>query len=209
MEYLVIFVAVALTYPSGGSILHLAEHFVPKNYGVFTHTLHIVAETTPGNFSVVKVITFTTPNCPNITPLTALTGDERCVNIGAIQTYEFSTSPSILKDAQWTIDWGDLSIYSFNSATNGDIPSPFPSHQYLRDDSCYFKVSLKIANAEGCATIGLLSKNEFAKVHGRDTEDDGRGSQLLVDDADDSPDTIKVCEGTIHYYPPGRWSMGL
>ena len=180
------------TGDAGITINRLFENLLPNKPNC---TILVTVEYSPGVFLPVKSVVFATPACPNITPATALTGDERCVNIGAIQTYEIFPSAGILKGAQWEIKWGDSSIDTYMSSANGDVPSPFLSHQYLRDDSCYYKVTLKINNIGVCSTIGLLSKNEYAKVHGRDDAADGLGSQLLVNLADGSPDTIKICAG--------------
>ena len=136
----------SFAYPAGGSITHLVEHLVPTDLGSYTHTIHIVAETTPDNFSPVQFAFFTTTNCPDVLPATSMAAAQRCVNgVGSTQTYQFFTSTGILAGADWIIDWGNGSPdYTITSTTNGELPAPFPSYTETSHDSCFYDIILTI-----------------------------------------------------------------
>ncbi|MCK4343967.1 MAG: hypothetical protein KAX05_01680, partial [Bacteroidales bacterium] len=212
----------SFAYTAGGSITQLVEHLVPTDLGSYTHSIHIVAETAPDVFSPVQAVSFTTTNCPDVNPLTVLTSAGKCVNLGAVKTYNIVNLLGVLKGANWTIEWGDGSAdYTYVSSANGDVPNPNPSHSYSSHDSCFYEITLTATNIEGCAAIGGLVENQTPVLHGRDVATDGNGEMLLVNDSDGSPDTIKVCEGNeafitlrddgtwdcdenFHAYPPGE-----
>ena len=204
-----------------GNILNVILDVTQPNR---THTVFVVAE---DGFSVlqaapIRLLTSTT-SCPDILPATSMAAAQRCVNgSGSTQTYQFFTSTGILKGADWIIDWGNGSPdYTFTSTTDGERPAPNPSYTYTSHDSCYYDITLTITNAGGCAAVGALEEGQTIKLHGRDVATDGNGEMLLVNNANSSPDTIKVCEGNeafitlrddgtwdcdenFHSYPPGE-----
>jgi len=205
------------------------------------YTIEIVAEdqAVPGSFSIVSCTVFKTLACPSIYVATAFNNADRCVNgDGATKLYNLmtyngysSTYSNVLKGATWTISWGDgTPDYTYTSTYDNDGPGPeiLPgfesidiSHTYTVHDSCYRRAVLTIQNPAGCAAVGVQRERKEVLLAGRDWDADGNGSQLLVNAATGSPDTIKVCEGveafitlrddgvwdcdqTFKTYPPGE-----
>ena len=191
---------------SGYQLLYI-ENLKPST----DYTLSIVAEAGGQLQGTPVEFYFTTPECPTIAPFTALTSLDVCVNNGATKVYNFlNLEPpiNVYKGCEWTIDWGDGSpLYTYTSTANGDVP-PNQPHTYTTHDSCYYEIVLTATNPGACATVGGLQKTEAPILAGRDIDADGNGEMLLVNLADGSPDTIKVCEGTeafITLQDDGTW----
>ncbi|MBP8959632.1 MAG: hypothetical protein KBG40_04320, partial [Bacteroidales bacterium] len=208
-----------------------------------TYSCDFVAESGGVLQSTVVRIDATTLPCPSIYVGTAFNNADRCVNgDGANKSYDLTTYSgfggnysNVLKGATWTISWGDGSPdYTYTSTYDNDGPGPVMApgmeflsvtHTYTVHDSCYRKAVLTIKNPAGCAAVGAQTEQKDVLLAGRDWDADGNGSQLLVNAADGSPDTIKVCAGTataitlrddgvwdcdqtFKTYPPGEINSG-
>ena len=179
------------------------------------YTLYFVAEDGSSNLQAASVrIVMTTLPCPSIYVATGFDNTQKCVNgAGASKIYTISTYSgysgqysNVLNGASWSINWGDGSpnfIYTSTYDNDGPGGVLIPgweydaiTHPYTQHDSCYKTATLKITNPGACATVGSLVETKQAVLAGRDWDPDGNGSQLVVNNANGSPDTIKICEGT-------------
>jgi hypothetical protein len=176
-----------------------------------TYTLYLVAEDdATGTLTSVYRQVITTPSCPSISVGKQLFNNDVCVNgDGATKIFRTTVSDGVssglLKGATWTIDWGDGTpayIFYTSTATDdgpGDLVPGFGQigdiqHTYTTHSDCYYPIGFTIENPGACASTGIQTSTESPILHGRDTDADGNGEMLLVNDATNSPDTIKVCE---------------
>ena len=232
-----------ITY-SGAIVGNNYTHSIYREIGSFSpntqYVVMVVAqEISTGLYTSVFRLVTTTLSCPSIYVGTAFNNADRCVNgDGANKAYDLTTYDgfggnysNVLKDATWTISWGDGSPdYTFTSLYDNDGPGnvampgmEFLSipHTYTVHDSCYRRAVLTIKNPAGCATVGFQTERKDVLLAGRDWDPDGNGSQLVVNAATGRQDTIKVCEGqeafitlrddgiwdcdqTFKIYPPGE-----
>ncbi|MCE5348276.1 MAG: hypothetical protein LLG13_18575, partial [Bacteroidales bacterium] len=208
----------------------------------YTYTIFVVAEDiSTGALTTVSKIIQKTLLCPSIYVETGFNNTDRCVNgDGATKTYTLHTYSgydgkysNVLTGATFTISWGDglpATNYTYTSTYDNDGPggvllpgweSLGIQHTYTVHDSCYRKARLTITNPGACASVGAQTETKDVLLAGRDYDPDGNGLQLLVNNADSSPDTIKVCAGnetlirlrdagiwdcdqTFKTYPPGE-----
>ncbi|MFC2099140.1 hypothetical protein ACFLSP_05300, partial [Bacteroidota bacterium] len=193
----------------GNIVIEEIEGLNPDQF----YSIFIAAEDEFGSFELVSHrLYLSTLSCPTISATAGPNYPQPCVNLdadGVVDFYVNKTSAKIMEGANWSIDWGDVTadwtgvspeankppgtVDDFGAVWHLAVP-----HTYYTHDSCWSEIQILIQNPGACATIGAFPGTFYPTLHGRDTELDGNGELLLVEDVTNIPDTIKVCAGNEH-----------